>query len=826
MKQLIALGTIASIIVIAMATTADAGGSVWQFEGHEYQPGDIAEATTSVAWSHDNDLGTPEDGPYFLYLAPADTEWVSWPPDPEGSMLVGIVAIDLGPFEAADGDTYGPHGATARFEIPDVATGEYQVIHCNDPCTKQLGDVIGGWGLAIVAGPNGRSADEIAIGVRGALVADPLLGTANHGPTRDRAAGDSPAQILVPVVDLEPQVAPITSTAWPGPIPPLQPAQSEPQGAGSGSATGGVVALETEPRLGAPSNAVLPATAALILTACGLGWVTIRRKALIAAFGVAERARPVTDHRGGGTMTGQWVAFPSPLASGGSNSITETTFEDLADDFSDVRRIIAHRSAALRSLEAELTRRSSGVPPSVRDEICDGITRLVALDGQTDVDCARGRAEARAEAQAGALAATTQAAIAELTATRRRIGDAIRTRQAIAAALLVAGDWHSPSIAHSVHSTAGRYEGKVVAHHDDYKRNRHPEAAAWECRWTDEMVDNPHGHRLRALATTSGMAAFTTVLAHVAEEAAGGPVLTGASTYHESRELLCKSGIGDSLVAIPEGNEEAWRSGIELAPSAVFVDSLCNSAGLSVTDVRALIQHLDESGRNVLVVVDNTARSVSAQPFAFLPAASLVRLVVIESLTKYPQLGFDRVSGGVIVAAGWDAEQLDSQREHLGTNIADIVLAQHPQPDRPLLSRRLCRIGRNAGVIAAELDDRTRNRRLSARVSYPGLASHPGFALLADSGFAGGLVSIELNGTRTGAAGVNGFIKIALQLAAERRVPICEGTSFGFDTTRLNSISPDPRYGKTFLRIAAGAEHRQGIKAVATVLADVLEMAA
>lgn len=279
MKRVGAVGTMASIILIAMAAPADAGGSVWHFEGHEYQPGDIADATTSVAWSHNNDLGTPGDGPYFIYLAPADTEWVSWPPDPEGSMLVGIVAIDLGPFEAEDGDRYGPHGATARFEIPDVAPGKYQVIHCNDPCTKQLGDVIGGWGLAIVAGPNGRSADEIATGVIASLVADPLLGKANHDPTRDRAADDSPAQIHVPFVDPEPQIAPITSPAWPGGIPRVQPAQSELPGASPEPAATGLVAETAEPRPGALSNvALLAATATLMLSACGLGWVALRRK--------------------------------------------------------------------------------------------------------------------------------------------------------------------------------------------------------------------------------------------------------------------------------------------------------------------------------------------------------------------------------------------------------------------------------------------------------------------------------------------------------------------------------------------------------------------
>jgi hypothetical protein len=75
---------------------------------------------------------------------------------------VGIVEIHLGPYQGADGEWYGPHHAVARFEIPDVSPGEYQITHCNSPCTKTLGDIIGGWDLHVIAGPNGRPAAEVA----------------------------------------------------------------------------------------------------------------------------------------------------------------------------------------------------------------------------------------------------------------------------------------------------------------------------------------------------------------------------------------------------------------------------------------------------------------------------------------------------------------------------------------------------------------------------------------------------------------------------------------------------------------------------------------
>ncbi len=35
--------------------------------------------------------------------------------------------------------------------VPDVKPGSYALQLCNDPCTKQLGDIMGGWDLDVVA---------------------------------------------------------------------------------------------------------------------------------------------------------------------------------------------------------------------------------------------------------------------------------------------------------------------------------------------------------------------------------------------------------------------------------------------------------------------------------------------------------------------------------------------------------------------------------------------------------------------------------------------------------------------------------------------------
>lgn len=158
MRRLLIVVT--ALVVLSVAATAQAGGSVWHFEGY-HEPGETVESTTSIAWGHP-DLGSPSDGPFFLYLAPQDLELQKWPSIPEEAMLVGIVEAHEGPYVGSDGELYGPHHAVARFEIPDVPPGVYQILHCNEPCTSTLADIVGGWDLRIAGGDGGRPAAEIA----------------------------------------------------------------------------------------------------------------------------------------------------------------------------------------------------------------------------------------------------------------------------------------------------------------------------------------------------------------------------------------------------------------------------------------------------------------------------------------------------------------------------------------------------------------------------------------------------------------------------------------------------------------------------------------
>src|SRR6266487_4160235 len=213
--------------------------------------------------------------------------------------------------------------------------------------------------------------------------------------------------------------------------------------------------------------------------------------------------------------------------------------------------------------------------------------------------------------------------------------------------------------------------------------------------WLREYVDNPHGHDVRAVATSSGMAAFTTILGCLLmEPGPQRPVLVGASTYHECRE-------------------------------------------------------------------------------------------------------------------------------HLGTNLTDLAAHQIPEPNRPLLQARLARLGRNARELAAFLAERHDRRGLPVRVDHPGLPGHPSFPAARTLSFQGGTFGLtpEVDTHELRAQ----LVKAILYEARRRRVPLVEGTSFGFDATRVYLTASGNAHGLPFVRVAAGSEHRLGVEALKRVLLAAVE---
>jgi cystathionine beta-lyase/cystathionine gamma-synthase len=492
--------------------------------------------------------------------------------------------------------------------------------------------------------------------------------------------------------------------------------------------------------------------------------------------------------------------------------VVATSLADLAEDFDELRALSADAEAGLVEAWRQVHAARRSFPRSTRTAVHAEVARV---RGNLAALCSR--AGALGDAARGAP--STERAAARLASERRRLADQLRVHRTMAAAAITGADWQSPSFAHSVFPAAGRFAGRVREHLDDYRRDRHDDAARFEAAYLREYVDAPPETPLRALMTASGMAGFTTILDFlVADAGVRGPVLVGRRSYHECRQLVHRSRLGDAVVEVDERNPSALTDAVDRhRPEAVFVDALCNAKGIAVPDLAALVRAMAGRVPGAFLVVDTTGLSCAVQPFG-LPGAAALRVVTLESLTKYAQFGLDRVAAGMVVAGAADGELLDECREHLGTNASDLAPHLVPSPNRRLLRRRLVRLGRNALLIATAVDGAAGGEVAGAR--YPGLPGHPGFPVERDRWFRGGYVGVEFAPGGDRPDRHRWFVDAALSAAAARGVPLIAGASFGFDTTRVYRTASRTDHGEPFVRIAAGTEHLGAAQAVAAVFGD------
>jgi cystathionine beta-lyase/cystathionine gamma-synthase len=498
-----------------------------------------------------------------------------------------------------------------------------------------------------------------------------------------------------------------------------------------------------------------------------------------------------------------------PRAASVPSTLLAAAIADLRADLDELAFLCHSAQTALADAETELA--ATALQPRTH----------TLLSGQLDEARRRYRATAarlRSLGKRARSAPPTLALVSELAGEKASVADLLRSEQALLAALAAAADWQSPSFGQSGFPAAGRHEGRIRPHWNDYKRDRHLDADAYERAYLQEMVDGPLG--LRALLTSCGMAAFTTVLSYLQFEGKlERPVLAGAGLYHETKLLLERALPGRVRYA-DERDTAGFVQAIDaVEPSAVFLDSLSNTATMAVPEMARLLERL--AGTSTYLVVDNTGLSVACQPFAL--AAESVRLLVWESLLKYAQLGLDRANAGVIVARARDAERLDDYREHLGTNIADVAVHALPRPDRHVLERRLLRLQRNALFLAERLRERA---PASIEVVYPGLPSHPCARAAAALPCRGGCLAVVFRDSDRRLRRERALVEAALAEAGRLGVPLLGGSSFGFDTSRVYLTAAQAACGNPFVRVAAGTEHRLALEPLADALAAAIAAAA
>jgi hypothetical protein len=150
------LAVLGALVTLALATmaSAHAGGSPWNLDRESYEAGDVAIARGDFGPGC-CDRGWLENGPYVAWVVPYRDGVASIEPEiPGNAVRVGEVHISQEPFPS--NTTYLVNVASAEFVVPDLPPGPYFLVHCNDPCTAALGDLL--WGFFWIGPPGDLAA--------------------------------------------------------------------------------------------------------------------------------------------------------------------------------------------------------------------------------------------------------------------------------------------------------------------------------------------------------------------------------------------------------------------------------------------------------------------------------------------------------------------------------------------------------------------------------------------------------------------------------------------------------------------------------------------
>ncbi len=407
-----------------------------------------------------------------------------------------------------------------------------------------------------------------------------------------------------------------------------------------------------------------------------------------------------------------------------------------------------------------------------------------------------------------------------LASTRReylQLKSAVRQAYKQVGSMLCAADWQSPVYAASVPFELNRLSQGIAEHSLDYKRDGHLDALAYEQQFIEQYASQLGSHSLKAYLTTSGMAAFSTVLHWLSGELnIGQESLAIQPMYFENLHL--------SRCFFPDIAQMESRSKEELLaclrgqkPSVVFCDAVANCGQVLSHDITTILRWAaDEADGEVVIVIDTTC-----QPSVLLPMGLLKRLpenvcvILVESLAKYHQFGMDGVTGGVVILHAADAlhDSFRKTRARLGTNIADASVGSLPQPNRDQLTSRLKRHSRNTQVVAEHLESEINDQvGIIESLSWlrEGADGTPWFR--------GSCFTLRLHKPLQSIELYREFENRVLELARRKNLPVALSTSFGFDVSRLYVTAPSTRFEDPFLRVSIGTETRQEIDTLVDVL--------
>ena len=236
-----------------------------------------------------------------------------------------------------------------------------------------------------------------------------------------------------------------------------------------------------------------------------------------------------------------------------------------------------------------------------------------------------------------------------------------------------------------------------------------------------------------AVLLSSGMAAVTNTLLLLLKQ--GDHLLLTDDCYYQTREFcqrfLPRLGIESTIV--PCGDCAALEAAIQPNTRLIYTESPTNPF-MRCVDYTALAAIAKR--HNLITVVDATfATPVNCRPLAFGID------IVIHSLTKYLG-GHNDLMAGAVVGSFQQMTRLRQAQAMLGS-IADPHGAYLMLRGIKTLGLRMAQHNQNGLAVARFLEDQAKVRR----VWYPGLESHPDYALAKATmrGF-GGVVSFEIEG--------------------------------------------------------------------------------
>jgi cystathionine gamma-synthase len=260
----------------------------------------------------------------------------------------------------------------------------------------------------------------------------------------------------------------------------------------------------------------------------------------------------------------------------------------------------------------------------------------------------------------------------------------------------------------------------------EYGRYGNPTLAAVERKLAD--LDSGEA----ALLFSSGMAAVTTTLLTLLS--AGSHVLMTDDCYRRTRQFITQflNRYGVEATQVPVGDYEALEAAIRPNTRVILSESPTNPY-LRVIDVPRLVEIARRHG--LKTIIDSTfATPINQRPLEF--GVDLV----VHSATKYLG-GHNDLLAGVVIGSEYMVAGLRETQGMVGA-ICDPNTAYLLLRGLKTLDLRVARQN-DTGLKVARFLER---HPVVRRVYYPGLSSHPDYAIAREqmNGF-GGVVSFELN---------------------------------------------------------------------------------